>query len=198
VSMFRTPTSKFIVRVLGFGRCTRWAQDLYWFGHSVKKSLSSARSLALGKDFFKLKNLYRVPDCGTRQSIFICHLSRTLSTSLSLAQWKHRRRAPTTVAPPRPTLAHRLRAPTLAAPPRRHASHAHVAAPSVAPSHAVAPRPCHRRPGPALLGPFHLVLPSAESPTLATAPTTPRRRLIMVFNLGSHVEKLHTSIYKSY
>jgi hypothetical protein len=131
VSMFRTPTSKFIVRVLGFGRCTRWAQNLYWFGHSVKKSLSSARSLALGKDFFKLKNLYRVPDCGTRQSIFICHLSRTLS--ISLAQWKHRRRALTAVAPPRPT------------------SRAHVGRASVPPR-----QPCPRRRAIADLVPLYL------------------------------------------
>jgi hypothetical protein len=32
------PTSKFIVRILGYGGCARWAQDLYWFGQNVPTS----------------------------------------------------------------------------------------------------------------------------------------------------------------
>jgi hypothetical protein len=40
-----TPVSKFIVHVLGSGRCGRWVQGLYWFGQNVPTS--SHRRLVL-------------------------------------------------------------------------------------------------------------------------------------------------------
>jgi hypothetical protein len=40
-----SPTSKFIVHVLGSRRCAWWAQDLYWFGQNVPTS--SHQRLAL-------------------------------------------------------------------------------------------------------------------------------------------------------
>jgi hypothetical protein len=34
-----TPTSKFIVHILGSGGCVWWAQGLYWFGQNVPTSI---------------------------------------------------------------------------------------------------------------------------------------------------------------
>jgi hypothetical protein len=145
--------------------------------------LLSSGSRPLGKDNF-LKNKKLFVECqitGTRQSSFTYHLSRS---SFSLT---HSLPTPAALSP-------LSRAPARPLPPRPHA----VTGSRPLPGHTVVPRRAIAAPGPAPLGPVHLVLQPTESPTPTTSLTTPRRCHIIVFNPGSHGEKLHMSIYKSY
>jgi hypothetical protein len=67
------PISKFIVRVMGFGRCVWWAQDLYLFGQNI--TTSNHRRLTLSAPLMikaRSRGYKRAREVGETPKSLIC------------------------------------------------------------------------------------------------------------------------------